>query len=597
MTRWLNRAMVALLIVIACGTTSSGATYTASSTNPQTFEAAADFGLSVEMDDPGPTMRGSRSMSATPTVTDGVAVQSVAIQRAPTGTGTWTTICTDSSAPYACALDTTTLSDGGYDFRALATNVNGYTRTSTTVVNRLVDNTAPAITQADPGLWFRATLTLSATTVNDGDGSGVADVTYQYKSTLGAWTTACTAGSAPFACSFPTAALVNGANYDFRAVATDVAGNSTTSATYTNRKPDNAAPSGSLADPGPFLRSLLSLTSAATDVHSGVASVTLQFTAAGGSSWSAACVDTTSPFDPCAWDTTTVADGLYDLRVMVTDVAGNTATSSVVANRRVDNVKPTASLTDPLSPLSGSVTLTASSTDTGGSGVANVKFQRSAAGANTWTDLCTDTTSAYTCSWNTATVPEGLYDLRTLATDNAGNAETSTVVTNRRIDNFVPSASDVQTANGGATPGVIQAGDTMTLTYSEEIDPASIIAGWDGTGSQSVFLVFTHNKNGDRVLFYSGVSPYPVLPLATGVGVDLNADYVPNGGVTFNGTLTRSGRSFTLTIGTSTGGVANATAPAAAAMQWFPSSVAKDFVNKSASTTARTETGASDAEF
>ena len=53
-----------------------------------------------------------------------------------------------------------------------------------------------------------------------------------------------------------------------------------------------------------------------------------------------------------------MADALYDLRVVATDVAGDTRTSTTVANRRVDNNGPTVSLTDPGSPLRGSVTST-----------------------------------------------------------------------------------------------------------------------------------------------------------------------------------------------------------------------------------------------
>ena len=41
------------------------------------------------------------------------------------------------------------------------------------------------------------------------------------------------------------------------------------------------------------------------------------------------------------WATTAVPDGVYDLRVIVADVAGNQTISGVVARRRVDNTPPT----------------------------------------------------------------------------------------------------------------------------------------------------------------------------------------------------------------------------------------------------------------
>jgi hypothetical protein len=109
--------------------------------------------------------------------------------------------------------------------------------------------------------------------------------------------------------------------------------------------------------------------------------------------------------------------------------------------------------------------------------------------------------------------------------------------------------------------------------------------------------LISHNNQGDRILFYSHTDPYPVLALATGQGVDLNEDYVPNGGATLEGTLSRSGATFTVTIGPLVSGAVKSTAPPAAVVTWNPSSAATDFLAKACSTTSRNETGASDREF
>ncbi len=135
---------------------------------------------------------------------------------------------------------------------------------------------------------------------------------------------------------------------------TDVAGNSTTSATVTNRRVDNTAPSASLDDPGANLRATVTLSSTASDAGSGVATRTYQHSPAGAGTW------TTTP---AAFDTTGVTDGLYDLRVIVTDNAGNSTTSATVTNRRVDNTAPSASLDDPGANLRGTVTLSSTATD------------------------------------------------------------------------------------------------------------------------------------------------------------------------------------------------------------------------------------------
>ena len=597
MTRGLKRVGVALLLVLAAGTATSGATYTASSGNAQTLTAAADFGVHVSLDDPGSPLRGSVTLTADADETAGGSITQVALQRSPAGAGTWTTVCVDSGSPYSCSFDTTAVANGEYDLRARATNQNGYTRNSPVVTDRLIDNASPSVAIDPPNAWSRSSMPLTST-ASDTGGSGLANVRYEYKPSLsGTWTTACTAASTPYSCSFDTTSLTDGASYDFRAVATDGAGNATTSAASTGRRIDNAAPSGILTAPALNLRATVLVAFTAADLHSGVASVTVQHAPTGTGNWSTACVATTAPFVSCSWDTTTATNGFHDVRVVVTDVAGNTFATTPVSGRRVDNTPPLTSLTDPNSPLSGTVTLNATASDTGGSGVGTVRIQRSPAGAGTWTEICADPTFAYSCSWTTTTLPDGLYDIRSEATDSAGNTGTSTVVASRRVDNYVPSAANVQTANGGATPGVLEAGDTMTLTYSEEIDPTSIIAGWDGTGSRSIYAAFTHHNQGDRVLFYSATSPYPVIPLAVSPGVNTGGNYVPNGGVTFNATLTRSGASFTVTIGTSTGGTPNATAPPAANMNWFPNSGAKDFLGKACTTTQRAETGASDVEF
>jgi hypothetical protein len=471
------------------------------------------------------------------------------------------------------------------------------------VTNRLVDNAAPTVTMSDPasGGWFTGTLTLSTASVGDTGGSGLATVRYEYKlSSAGTWSTACSASSSPWSCSFNTASLTEAQNYDFRAVAIDGAGNETNSTAFTNRRPDHSDPTGSLNAPLANLRATVTVTGTASDSGSGVASVAVQYAPAGTSTWSQACVDLTTPFTSCNWDTTVPIDGLYDLRAIVTDVAGKTFTTSTVTNRRVDNTLPLASLTVPAAPLSGTaVNLSATATDDLGSGVKDVLFQRSPTGTGTWTDACTaDASSPYGCTLNSTTLAEGVYDFRAVATDNALNPGYSATET-RRVDNLVPTAVDVQTTNGGATQGKIETGDTITFTYSEEIDPGTILAGWNGTTPQAMFLAFTHAGSGDRLTFY-GPDPFPVLALGPSPTVNLGADFVPSGGSNFNGTLTRSGASFTITVGTfASGSAPNAAQAAARDMVWTPSAAAKDWVNKAVTVANRTETnaGAADRDF
>jgi chitinase len=115
----------------------------------------------------------------------------------------------------------------------------------------------------------------------------------------------------------------------------------------------------------------------------------------GSTTYKDLCSDTTAPYS-CAVDTSTLADGTYSFRAVATDVAGNSTTSAVVGNRAVDNSVTSVVLADPGAILTGTVSLSASASST--AGVASVKVQRAAAGTGVWTDVCTDTTSPYTCS-------------------------------------------------------------------------------------------------------------------------------------------------------------------------------------------------------
>ena len=183
-----------------------------------------------------------------------------------------------------------------------------------------------------------------------------------------------------------------------------------------------------MTDPGANLRATVTLQATASDGEdeSSITSVKIQRSPAGAGTWTDVCTDTSSPYS-CSFDTTAVSDGLYDFRAIAQNDAGGSATSTPVTNRRVDNTAPTAGITDPGTPLRATVNVDATGTDSG-SGVANVKVQRSPAGAGSWTDICTDTSSPYSCSLDTTGVADGLYDLRALTTDNAGNTTDSTTV-------------------------------------------------------------------------------------------------------------------------------------------------------------------------
>ncbi len=108
--------------------------------------------------------------------------------------------------------------------------------------------------------------------------------------------------------------------------------------------------------------------------------------------------------------------------------------------------------------LSGSVSLTSTLNDSGGVGVASAQYQYKLTTDSTWTNTCSSSTTPYSCSFNTASVTDGVYDFRVVATDTLGNAGASAAVTSRRIDNTNP------TVTMGALPAWVDGTITLTST-------------------------------------------------------------------------------------------------------------------------------------
>src|SRR5439155_57594 len=134
---------------------------------------------------------------------------------------------------------------------------------------------------------------------------------------------------------------------------------------------------------------------------------------------------TSAPYER-TWDTTALADGSYELRVVTTDVAGN-RTTSAARTVLVDNTAPAGALTQPAADAAvrGSVTLASSSADAG-SGVASAQLQVKAPGDSSFSDLGAALTSTpYTIDWSTGALDDGSYELRVVTTDVAGNVTTS----------------------------------------------------------------------------------------------------------------------------------------------------------------------------
>lgn len=194
------------------------------------------------------------------------------------------------------------------------------------------------------------------------------------------------------------------------------------------------------------------------------------------------------------------------------------------------------------------------------------------------------------------------------ATDKALNA--ASLAGSATVDNTPPAAADVQTTNA-ATNGLAEAGDALVLSFSEPVEPASILAGWSGAATS---VVIRTNDNGllglplgnDSVQIWNAAN-LAVLPLGT---VDLGrSDYVSGllgGSVRFGAsgtasTMTMSGNTVTIVLGTYNAtpivDPARTTAGGNGTATWTPVATPYDRAENAMSTAAATESGAADREF
>ena len=288
------------------------------------------------------------------------------------------------------------------------------------------------------------------------------------------WTTISTDLSAPYTADWDTTGVADG-SYDLRFVFKDGATNQTSS-TLAGKVVDNTNPTAGLTAPaaGATVSGSITMTANANDVTAGVASVEFRVKPTGATSFTPVGTDTTAPYS-AGWDTTGVADGPADLQVVATDRAGNAVTSAT-RTITIDNVAPVVTLDDPGANLRGSVALSASSS----ADTAQVVFQRSPLGANTWTTIGSDPSAPFSVSFDTTAVADARYDLRAVATDGSGNVGTSQILTSR-VDNTAPTGSLTAPA-GGAVVG----GPSTTVSASAN----------DGSGSGLATVTFQYRSSG-----------------------------------------------------------------------------------------------------
>jgi hypothetical protein len=212
--------------------------------------------------------------------------------------------------------------------------------------------------------------------------------------------------------------------------------------------------------------------------------------------------------------------------------------------------------------------------------------------AGTWYEFCRDTSAPFMCAGDSTAIVDGIYSVRAVTVDNVGVKiiSGSFLIT---IDNTAPTAADIQATNGGATPGRLEPGDAVMLTWSEPIAPASVLAGWNGT-DQAIRVRVTDAAANDQLDFYDSTGTTRLGLVATAADLKLGADFV-TASSDFDATMKLSGNAIIVTLDAQRSGTL--TTAAAGTMTWRPSAGATDLLGNPSATTLRTETGAGDVDF
>lgn len=169
------------------------------------------------------------------------------------------------------------------------------------------------------------------------------------------------------------------------------------------------------------------------------------------------------------------------------------------------------------------------------------------------------------------------------------DAETTagTFITAASFDVTSPSGAAVQTTNGGAIVGSPEAGDAVLFTFTEAMDPASILVDWDGLEVSVVVRITDGGASNDRLTVHDANA----TSVALGT-VDLAGTTYVTASRSFGATgtpskMTMSDMTVSVVLGTPSGGVG--TAVIGQNMTWTPASAARDLGGNACLTTAVVE--------
>jgi predicted ribosomally synthesized peptide with SipW-like signal peptide len=190
--------------------------------------------------------------------------------------------------------------------------------------------------------------------------------------------------------------------------------------------------------------------------------------------------------------------------------------------------------------------------------------------------------------------PEGVRTFTLTAIDNDDN-QTVRLNLPVTVDATPPATTDVQaTDHAGGTPGRAEADDVITYTFSERVEPETILAGWDGTpDAATVRLVDT--PSGDELRVYDGADA-TLTALGT---LELGGTDFTTSDVKFTDSTIAMSTAAPWTVTVTLGAASAATTAQATHTTgtWIPQAGITDVAGNALPTTGRTETGSADVDF
>jgi hypothetical protein len=359
-------------------------------------------------------------------------VTSVAFRYQQVSTGTWSDAgaMTLLAAPIYQFAWTNSLT-GAYNLAAVATNGAGLVVTSTVAVS--IDSTLPTgsltISPAIAGsVWQAGTvkpITWTLTSLVEANPIAT-PILIEAKSDGVDWFTVATVANTG---SYNwTVAALSGNACQLRVSYKDVAGNTlgpSESGPFTIWSTDAVAPTVAVAAAPVQVDGNLVATATGTAGLSGIQGIgfsyRLHVTVPPVNPWGVSVVDQNAPYTH-SWSG--IGDGIYDVRAVITNGVGVTA-SSILEGVIVDTAIEDVSITSPGSGVmvAGVVPVAATVTNERAPGAVGFWYQYQSAltAAGPWTLIVTDTVApAWTANWDTSGLANGSYKLKAIAVVGSG---------------------------------------------------------------------------------------------------------------------------------------------------------------------------------